>query len=114
MSGSGHFRQIDRPTTLVSCPLRADCYRNSAPQRIDAECQQRTHARRLFEYSVGAQQERFGNFETDGLCSLEIDGQFELCRLLDGYVFWLSALQNSLYELGTMSKRSRSICPERH
>src|SRR5205823_9511836 len=28
----------DRPTTLVSCPLRADRYRNSAPQRIDAEC----------------------------------------------------------------------------
>jgi len=29
-------RQIDRPTTLVSCPLRADRVRNSAPQRIEA------------------------------------------------------------------------------
>src|SRR6266446_7794289 len=39
MSARGQTRQIDRPTTLVSCPLRADRYRNSAPQRIDAECQ---------------------------------------------------------------------------
>src|SRR5436305_12956499 len=35
-------RQIDRPMTLVSCPLRADRYRNSAPQRIDVVCQQRS------------------------------------------------------------------------
>src|SRR6266436_702264 len=41
MSARGQTRQIDRPTTLVSCPLRADRYRNSAPQRIDAECQNR-------------------------------------------------------------------------
>src|SRR5258707_14943287 len=38
MSARGQTRQIDRPTTLVSCPLRADRYRNSAPQRIEALC----------------------------------------------------------------------------
>jgi len=43
-NSQGQTRQIDRPTTLVSCPLRADRYRNSALQRIDAECQQETHA----------------------------------------------------------------------
>ena len=42
MSQLGQTRQIDRPTTLVSCPLRADRYRNSAPQRIDVVCQQRS------------------------------------------------------------------------
>ena len=38
MTAVGQSRQIDRPTTLVSCPLRADRVRNSAPQRIEALC----------------------------------------------------------------------------
>src|SRR5206468_5549406 len=33
----GHFRQIDALPTLSACPLRSDRFRNSAPQRNDAE-----------------------------------------------------------------------------
>ena len=50
MSGSGHFRQIDTLPTLAACPLRSDRFRNSAPQRIDAECQIRTHAPQQIGY----------------------------------------------------------------
>src|SRR5258708_9090896 len=37
MSARGPTRQIYKPTTLVSSPLRADRYRNSAPPRIDSD-----------------------------------------------------------------------------
>ena len=37
----------------MSCPLRADRYRNSAPQRIDAECQKATYAaQQIALYSI--------------------------------------------------------------
>jgi hypothetical protein len=42
----------------------------------------RSKCRRLFEYSVGAQQERLGNCESYGLSGPEIDDQLEFSRRL--------------------------------
>jgi hypothetical protein len=39
--------------------------------------------RSLFEYGVGTQQKRIRNREANGLRSLEIDDQLELCGLLN-------------------------------
>src|ERR1700730_198906 len=44
MSQLGHFRQIDPLPTFSACPLRSDRARTFAPQRIDAVCQELTHA----------------------------------------------------------------------
>ena len=65
-----------------------------------------------FDHRVSTQQERFWDRKTDGLRSLEIDSQFELGRLLNGYVSRLPALQNPLHKLGAMSKSRRSVSAE--
>jgi hypothetical protein len=59
--------------------------------------QKETHAPQqkasLFDHLVGALQERLRNCQTEGLRGLEIDGKFELGRLLNGNIGGLCAAQ---------------------
>ena len=43
----------------------------------------RSEARRLFDHLVGEREQLRGDFEAERLCGFDVDGQFELDRLLD-------------------------------
>jgi hypothetical protein len=99
----GHFRQIDPLPTLSACPLRSDRVRTFAPQRIDAVCQNRTHAphqtrdagvARLLDYLIGAQEKRLGHRQAERLGGGQIDDKLEFGRLFDWDVTGLGPAKN--------------------
>src|SRR5262249_43779043 len=54
----------------------------------------RSKTRKLFDYLVGAHQERLGHVQTNHLGGLEIDDKLEFGWLLNRQIRWFGALQN--------------------
>ena len=65
----------------------------------------RSKYQRLFDHLVGARQERRRDSKPQRLSGLEVNHQLKLCRLLDGKVCRLDALQNFGHEQSTAPKR---------
>jgi hypothetical protein len=87
----------------------APCQRKSnGPADTSQSCQQRTHAVQqtasLFNYLVGANQNRWRDRKTERLGGLDVDGHREFYRQLDRQVRHLDAAQNAIDIAGGASK----------
>ena len=75
--------------------------RDGLPVRVEPALrsdtvEQRTKVQRLFNHRVGADQKGFRDFQSHGLCGLEIGDKLEARRCLDGQVARLSALEDAV------------------
>jgi hypothetical protein len=57
-----------------------------------------------FDYLVGAQQDRLGNFDTKRLRGSHVNYQLELGWLFDGEICWLCTPENFVYVSGRTAK----------
>jgi hypothetical protein len=64
------------PSLLPQCPLTPRERRQARPRAMSALCP-RGGSPLLFDYLVGAGEQRGRDREAEGLCRLEVDGQLE-------------------------------------
>jgi hypothetical protein len=101
ISSKSNKKLIRRPLTL---PAAAGAWPMSAlPPKADiAECDwdvsfvpkaalSRRSKNTLFDNLVGGREQRRRHRQAKRPCSLEVDGQFEFCRLLDRQIGWADA-----------------------
>src|SRR6516164_7752633 len=78
---------------LAICPKRRQLGCRATAQSHCRLC--KPHRRASFDHLVGAGEHRQRNAEAECLCSLQVDDQFDLDRLLDRHLRRLFALEDS-------------------
>src|SRR5262249_51195988 len=78
-----HKRPIETPPAVAACPLRPDRFRNSAPQRIDAVCQNPTFRGSPVHSEVG---HRPSNRDTPFWLGCAVQGESAMKRSRRGFL----------------------------